>query len=756
MTPLAERIVLAVDRVRWPLAALIAVLVVVCGALATRVGVDNAVDVWFVEGDPALTAYQDFQARYGNDEVVALAVHSDGDVLDVAGWERIHAVSASALAVEGIAEVTSVTHLSHVRTDDTWVPMPGEAPPFVIGPLMDRLPTNADQATLLRERVLADPLVRGRLVNDDGTTALVIARMAATDDIDAVRDGVLRDLALAVNGSGEAIPMAGVGVVFSALNVSSTRDAGLIGGLSYLLIAVLLGVLFRRVGPVLLTLAVVVCSVIVCFGLYGWMGRDLNMVTMALPTLILIIGVADCVHMLHRVSEQEGTDPVQRVRDGIAQVFWPCLFATLTTAAGFMALGTARMQVVRDLGWFAAVGVLAAFAITLVFVLIAARLPFFVPQARASVGRAALIGRIGDFAMSRARTVLGAGALTVLIGAYGVSLLEVDTYSIDYFYASHPVRIDSAAIEREVGPYTPLEFTVRGDDLRTPDALASIARWQDAMEQDERVGWTRSVADVIRRLNQVLTDNEAASYAVPTDPGRLEESLFLYESDPDGDIDDLIDPDWTEARVTVGIPMLSAQGFGSTIDRLTALPEAPDGLTVTATGYLPLYVTMMDYVVRSQVTSFVTAFLVIFALLTLLFRSFRMALLAVPANVLPLFLTLGLMGATGIRLDVATVTIAALVLGLVVDDTTHFLFRFRRRLRSGLTHEEAVRETLQSTGVAMTTTSVVLIIGFSVLGLATVKSVAYFGLLSAAAMGSALVADLVLMPAILVTLRPRL
>jgi predicted RND superfamily exporter protein len=757
MNALALTWVSAVDRLRWPLVALIGVLVVICAGLATRVGVDNAVDVWFVQGDPALTAYHEFQDRYGNDEVVALAVHSPDGVLGVDGWNRIHSLSAAAQSVDGIAEVVSVSHLSHVRTDDLWEPVAGEAPPFVIGPLMDALPTTAVQAERLAARVMEDPLVRGRLVSSDGKTALVVARMQATDDIDAVRDQVLDRLNSAVtSANGGRVPSAGVGVVFSALNVASTQDAGLIGGLSYVLIAVLLALMFRRAGPVLLTLAVVMCSVIITFGAYGAMGRDLNMVTMALPTLILIIGVADCVHMLHRVAESTETDGAEKVRAGVASVLWPCLFATLTTAAGFSALGTAKMQVVRDLGWFAALGVVCAFVITLVFVLAFGRLSFMQPRPRAGLGMSGVLNWVANLAITRAPQVLGVAALTVLIGAWGVSKLQVDTYSIDYFYASHPVRLDSASIEHNVGPYTPLEFTVRGEDLRTPQAMGAIADWQDAMAAQPDIGWTRSAADVIRRLNQVLTDGAPESFVVPDDAGRLEESLFLYESDPDGDLHDLVDDDWTEARVTVGIPMLSAQGFDEVIDRLVGLPEAPAGLEVTPAGYLPLYVTMMDYVVRSQVTSFVAAFVVIFALLALLFRSLRMALLALPANLLPLFMTLGLMGASGIRLDVATVTIAALVLGLVVDDTTHFLFRFRTRLREGVTHEQAVRDTLSSTGVAMTTTSLVLIVGFSVLGLATVKSVAYFGVLSAAAMCSALVADLVVMPALLVTLKPKL
>jgi predicted RND superfamily exporter protein len=660
----ADRIVAVFDRLRWPLLALCVPVLGVSAWQATNVGVDNAVDVWFVEGDPVLDAYDAFQARYGNDEVVALAVHDADGVLDVDGFRRIDAVTRAAASIDGIAEVVSVTDVDHLRTDDTWVPVEGEAPPLVVGPAVEDLPQTPDEAATLRARLLADPMIAGRLVDEGGTTALVVARMQAQDDLDAVRDGELAELYAAVDGlGGPRVERAGMGVVFSALNVASTRDAGLMGGLSYALIAALMVFLFRRVGPVALAFGVVAGAVVVTFGLFGAFDRDLNMVTLALPTLLLITGVADCVHMLHRIAIQPPGDAGQRARTGVAEVFWPCVFTSLTTAGGFVSLGTARMQVVRDLGWFAAAGVIAAWVLTMVAVLIAGRSSWFEPRERSMDWLRRAADRAADLAIGSPGLVLSVSALVTLLGAFGVSKLESDTWSIQYFYGSHPVRQDSDAIEAGFGPYTPLELVVKGPGLRNAADLQAIAAWQDAMEQDPTVGTTYSAADVVRRLNQVLTDGADASYVVPDDDLQIDQALFLYENDPEADLDSLVDPDWTELRVTVTVPMLSAKGFGETIDRLTALARLPEGRTIVPTGYIPLYVQMMDYIVASQISSFALAFVVIFGLLAILFRSFRLALLAVPPNILPIFLTLGVMGAAGIRLDVATVTIAALIMG---------------------------------------------------------------------------------------------
>jgi predicted RND superfamily exporter protein len=751
---LAERLVRAWWRVRWPLVALLLCALAGAAWQVRGVGVDNAVTVWFVDGDPALRAYADFQDTFGNDEVVVLALHDPDGILDADGLARVRAVTDAAAATEGIVEVRSITNVAHARLDDAPVG-PDEAAAIVVAPVVGE----TDDAGI-RERVLADPLLAGRLVSRDGSTAVVLARMDDIAGVDARRDVILDDLSARVRAAaGEEVPMAGIGVVYSALNRASSRDVAVIGAASYGLIFVLLAILLGRPWPVALTLAVIGAAALLTMGLYGAAGRDLNMVTMALPTLIFVMCIEDAVHVLQEVAHRQETDRVERIVAAVSAVFWPCLFTTLTTAAGFVALGAARMQVVRDLGWFATFGILAAFVVTLIVLVPALAWPRTEPRAFAAAALERWMVGVGRFASRRRFEVLALSAAVFLLGAWGTSRIVADTYSIDYFYDSHPVRTDSAFIEEHFGPYVPLELVVRSPSgLRTSEALGAVAAWQDRMETDGEVGWTSSVADVTRRLNQLLSAD--GTFAVPADDAALEQALFVYESDPDAEIDRLVADGWREVRVTVGLKMMSASRIGAAIDRLTG-PEArgagwPEGVEVVPSGYLPLYVTMMDYVVRSQVDSFATAFVLVFGLLALLFRSARMTLLAVPGNLFPLFVTLGLMGLLEIRLDVATVTIAAIVLGLVVDSTIHFLFRFRESLRRTGDHEAAIEETMRTSGVAMTTTSLALVLGFAVLGLAQTKSVAFFGLLTAAAMGSAWFGDALLLPALLVTLRPKL
>jgi len=757
---LAERWVRTIQT--WPkvVVGLLAAVTMVAGFFAAQVGVDNAVDVWFVDNDPSLIRYRDFQSTFGNDEVVVVGVSAGEDgISSVEGLKRLRAVDQDVGRVAGIAEVRSAASVSAIR---------GDVMGLEIGPVV---PENGDitteEAEGFAQAIQVDPGL-ANLVSVDGSMGLVLAEMETMDDIDAERDGILANLYEAVGAPD--LSFAGIGVIYAALNQASTVGAAVVISASYLLITILLWRLLGRIGPVLLTLGVVGLGATWLMGIYGGSGRDINMVTMVMPTLVLVIGVSDCVHMLSHAAEQNPELPVrERIRRGVSFVFWPCLFNTLTTGMGFLALSTAAMPVIRDLGIFSAAGLLAAFVLAVVGCSSMVTRASMIPKTTSSGRIQQWVEMAARLAVERHRAVLVVGGFVGLIGALGVTRIVVDTYSIDFLYPSHPIRQDSDVIESQFGPTTPLEFVVRSDDgVDNLAVMTAIADWQTKLKDtlgcasdwvpgdDGCVGWSRSVADPVWRLNQVMTDRASEGLPPPSSEAAFEQLLFLVESDSDGDLDRFFDPDRLATRVTVGIPMTSARGFADMMQRTSALAQFPDGVTLEPNGYLPLYVRMMDYIVQSQLSSFGLAFVVIFCLIGVLFRSVRMAALAIPANLLPVLMTLGLMGILGIRLDVATVTIAAIVLGLVVDDTVQFLYRYRHELRRAEGDVvSAVGKTVRGVGRPMAITTVVLGLGFSVLGLAGVKSVAFFGLLLAFALTSALFADLLVIPALLVALAQR-
>lgn len=634
---------------------------------------------------------------------------------------------------------------------------------------MPDVPRNPAGLEALRDRVMGDPLLAGRLVARDGKTALIIAQMDDAADMDVRRDSVLTEVEATIEkelkDSGIQVQIAGLGVVYNALNRISTRDSTLFMSLCYVLVIVVLALLFRRLGPVVVALGVVMVTMLVVMGLYGAAGLDVNMITMVLPTIVVIVGVADSIHVLFHVAEERrgGFDPA-RTRRALAFIMLPCLFTSLTTAVGFASLVTARTEVIRQLGLFAAGGVLVAFLVTFAAAAAALTSERFAPRPR-TAGEGLLartLAAICRTSVAHRGLVLGLAGVLVLLGGYGVSKVRVDTFSIGFLKRDHPVRMDSDRIEQTFGYYVPMEFTVEAagpDGVRDPELLERVDRWQRAMEADPRISWTSGLPDVVKRLNQVLRDGRTEDFKVPDSGAALEQALLLYESDPDNDMIHLTDAAGRRVRVTAGVQMTTAQGFLALLGDMTAAGDTILGShgTIQPTGYLPLYCQIIDYIVQSLISSFSLAFAVIFALMVLVFRSLRLGALSVLPNTFPIFLTLGMMGIAGIHLDLATVTIAAVVIGIVVDDTIHFLYRYRVELAAAEgDHERAAERTCATAGAAMTATTLILAAGFLVLTLASVKSVIYFGLLTSTAMIAGLLGDLVILPALLTAIRPRL
>ena len=687
----AERIVGWIyDRRRW-CAALCAIVTALAAWQATRVGVDNSLEVWFVDDDPALVAYRTFQRTFGSDEVVVVAFSDAGGMLRPPGVELLRRAADRVRGVDGVDGAFSVADVLGAAGSDS----AGAA------------------ENVLRERVLDDAVVRNRLASRDGTVALLVIRMQPLADIDGRRDAVLARIDDALAQLAVPTRKAGIGVVYAALNRLAIVDAAVLFVAAWALIALVLWRLYRSIVPVGVALAVVATASLWTLGLYGACGRSLNMVTSVMPTLVLVIGVAECVHVqLHVGAVPPGADRRTHVVRSLAFMLRPCLLNALTTVSGLASLAVSPLPVIRDLGVFGAFGIAACFALTLVGCAGALASP------RAEVGRAReggvtrVVAWLAAAGTRRPARTLAAGAALVGALAIGATRLEVDTYTIDFLFADHPVRRDSDFVEARVGPYVPLEFVVRAPRGEADAGLLdAVARWQRDAQALPGVGWGHST--------KACAAAEDAACAL---------------------------------RVTFGVNMQSARSAERLIAAVSGAADLPAGATAEPAGYLPLYVRMVDHVVGSQVRSFALAFATIFLVIGVAFRSARAALFAVPANVLPVLAILGVMGFAGIRLDVATVTIASVVLALVVDDTVHVLHRLHHELGQRWSPAAAVQATLDAAGRAIVVTTIVLIAGFAVFALAEIKSVIWFGLLIALGLVAGVVADLVLMPALVLAL----
>jgi predicted RND superfamily exporter protein len=722
------------DR-RWPVFLLTLLLTAGAVVPALKVGVDTTVQNWFTEGDPALESYHDFQRTYGNDEIVLIGLGRPAGILTADGLAALRRATERVRAVDGVASVRSLATQNRLQTT--------MAGPRLV-PLMGRDSLSERQARALRQRIRADSAY-ARFVSADGTTTALYARMERNAEIDGRRGAIIDSIRRALAPLDVSVHLAGTGVILDALNNAATQDSFVFTLASSLLIFVLLWAYFRRLGPVLLTLGVVGVATTWLMGAYGLAGKDVNMVTVVMPTLVMVVCTADCVHLLvYAGSLPASLSPRERTVRTLSHLVTPCLVTTLTTAAGFASLASSSMAIVRTLGIFCAVGVGAG--LVAAFVGCAVALPYdaVLPDRPSQSRLQRVVDRTVGFGLRRWRPVVTGAALLLVVAAAGLGSIQADTNPIGYLFPDHQVRQDSDFIERTLGPYAPLEFIVRTDSsVADPALLRAVQKWQARAVASGVVGWHYSPVDELRRLHAALPDGAAT---VPTSRNRLEGLIRLGGRELPYLSDLRAHPD--QLRVTFGVPVQSADGIRQALDTITTLARLPDDATLEPTGYLPLYVRMMSLLTGSLVSSFGLALLVILGMIALFFRSGHAVLLSLLPNGLPVLLALGLMGWLAIPLDAATMTIAAVVFGLVVDDTIHLLHRYVT-VREGGSVVAAIRRSASEAGRRMAITTTVLAGGFLVLCFAQIQSIVWLGLLSTVAIMAALVADVLVLPALL-------
>jgi hypothetical protein len=429
-----------------------------------------------------------------------------------------------------------------------------------------------------------------------------------------------------------------------------------------------------------------------------------------------------------------------------------------------VSLASSPLAILQSFGIFAAVGVMCAFVVsviicTLVLTAVEKNEPVAPPETQNDLTDR-MIKALTAFVLKRYRLITFLSVFLIIAGVTGLLRLSIDTYSIDFLLDSNTVKQESKYIENDYGFYLPLEIRLKPDSpngVKDPLFLKKLVELQQRFDTMAEFNKSTALPDIVRQLNKVLTDNREASYIIPDTRNAIAQELLLYELDEDNDLEYFIDSNYSELRLTVKIPMVSGKNMKRLMDTADGMIRETYGSSVEIIygGYIPLYVKLLEYITTSQVESFTIAFVAIFIIMGLLFRSFSVILTGIIPNIVPVLMTLGFMGYAGIKLDIATVTIAVIVIGIAVDDTIHFIFTYRKFLGEGKTVEEAVTGTLKTSGKAIIITSVMLVTGFIVMVFASIKSVIFFGLLISVAMFSAVVCDLVLLPSILLITAPK-
>ena len=561
------------------------------------------------------------------------------------------------------------------------------------------------------------------------------------------------------------IHLAGSPIAAGRLSSEMMDNLLIFMGLSLIAVGVFLFALFRRASAVFLPLVVVSLSIASTFGVMALIGMRLGIPTQILPSFLLAVGVGGSVHLL--VIFFRAYDAGRSREEALAQALHhsglAIVMTALTTAGGLASFLAADVQPVADMGIFAPVGI--GLGLTYCMVLLPALL-HTIPLKRFApreVGRAGWIERVllwtGDQCVRHPKTVLACMSAVLLFAIVGITRLTFSYDPISWFPRDEPIRIATEFVNAELGGSVPLEVLVdTGEEngLHEPSLLKRLDELSDRSTRVESVGRVSvgkvtSIVDVAKEIHQALNENRADHYAIADSRALVAQELLLFENSGSDDLEQLVDPQFQRARLTMNLPYASPSFYQPFIASVEALARETfgDGVEITITGFMSLMTRSLDAISTSLLRSYLIALAIITPLMFLVLGTLRTGVAAMVPNLAPIILTLGLMGWAGIPLDTFTLLIGSIAIGLAVDDTIHFMHVFRKFYGESRDTPSAVRETLRTTGHALLVTSIVLSLSFFIYAFASLANLVMFGLLTGVTIIFAFVADISLSPALL-------
>ena len=748
-----------VIRRRW-LVILFTLLVVGLTASGGRfLEFSNNYRVFFGKDNPDLIAFEDFQATYTkNDNILFVIQAKDAKLFTARHAQAVEQATAAAWKIPYAIRVDSVSNFQHSWADGDDLTVEDL---FRDGGAMDQQERDRRRAV-----ALAEPLLAGNLISRNGTTTginvvLQYPEKSLTEVPTAA--AAAREIAAQLRDEFPELTVAlsGVSMLNNAFAESGQTDAATLIPIMYAVLLAIMIISLRSVTGTLATLFVIGFSTATAMGIAGTMGIKLTPISVTGPTIILTLAIADSIHLLSTMLTlmRQGMTKHEALRETVRINFVAVSVTSLTTIVGFLAMNFSDAPPFHDLGNITAIGIAAAWAYSIVF--LPALVSILPVRVKAEAEHKSWADRslqgLANIVIRWSRPILVAfGAIAIALIAL-IPTIQLDDQWVKYFDHRVPFRGDAEfAIDNLAGLY-PIEYSVQSkgpQGVNDPVYLENLDKFTAWLRSQPEVRHVYSYTDIIKRLNKNMHADDAAYYRIPDNRELAAQYLLLFElSLPYGlDLNDRINIDKSATRVTATLDEISTVELRAFLTRSSEWlkTNTPDYMHARPTSASVMFAHISERNILSMLRGNVIALVLIAAIMAIALRSVAIGAFSVIPNAVPVLMTFGIWAILVGQVGMASATVTATALGIVVDDTVHFLSKYLRgRREKGLSPEDAVRYAFSMVGKAITTTTVILAIGFSVLAASTFKINAEMGLLTALAIVLALAFDFLLLPALL-------
>lgn len=689
-----------------------------------------------IENIPETIQYEKFKKLFGSDEIIRIVIKS-GNVFDPANFRRIEGMAKKAGEIAGVKRTIS---------------LPG------IKKAVDRA-GNWDLEKFGRMIAPIDLFRTNLISSDHNTTAITVVLEGNAD-----KDAVIREINDKIINTSSNLPVYQIGmpIVSQALASFTQEDFSRLPPITFILISIILLCLFRKFSCFLLPLTCVSLALTWTFGLMAWSGIPLSMVTMIVPVFLISVGTAYCLHInseyLHKAGKT-GT-PARVAFLTFSKIALPTALAALTTAIGLGSLLVSRITAITEFAIFACFGIFSI--IFILFTFFPATLAL-IPLPRERTADTWKIGsfwgrilekitRINLEHKKAALLIIGAIAVFCIIGIFRI---RVETNPVGYFKANTPVNRNFHDIYKNLSGSFPINMVMaskRESYFENPDHINDIIRLKQFLETLPRIDKTVSFADYMKLVNYAMNGFEPRYYTIPEEAFEIRMLINNYTIMLGEDIlKGFMSSDFSKANILLMTHISSSRDFLETRRKILSYVKNnfSRDLDWEVTGFGIVLSASSHHLTAGQIKSLSLTLIIVFGIMFILFLSLRGGLVAIVPNLFPIIINFGLMGWFGVELSVVTSLIASIAIGLTVDDTIHYLFRYNIEYKKNLDKKWALKETIRQVGRPIIYTTLTISVGLSILAFSSFKPTAMFGVMMVITMISALAADLILLPSLM-------
>jgi predicted RND superfamily exporter protein len=734
-------------------------LIIVAASGAQKLVFKSDYRVFFGSENPQLQAFEAMQKIYSKSDNVAFVIAAkDKEVFTQEHLTAIQKITEEAWQVPYSTRVDSVTNYqySHAEEDD-----------LIVEDLIYE-PNSLDQNQLNQAKAIAinDPLIKKRLISTEGHVAVVSVTLHfpginPIEEVPAVASKVreIRDQIEQVYPSLD-IMLSGVAMMNTSFAESSLDDNATLVPLMFLVVILTIGLMLRTITGTLATVVVIIASIATTMGIAGWTGFYLTGPSASAPTIILTLAVADCIHILTSMfyEMRHGVKKKLAMLDSLRINLKPIFLTSATTAIGFLAMNFSDSPPFRDLGNMVAMGVMLAFVFSVtIFPAILMLLPLRVKQK--VEGDKDVMLSLSTFVINNRRILLPAMSVILIAISIFVPKNELNDDFVKYFDKTVEFRQATDFMQDNLSGMSTIELSIDSgvsSGINSPEFLQVVENFSNWMRQQPETDHVNTITDIIKRLNKNMHGDNEAWYKLPDNQELAAQYLLLYEmSLPYGlDLNNQLNVDKSSTRVVVTLKNQTSNEQLMTEKRITAwfVEHAPQYKATLASPTL-----MFAHIGQRNVISMITgtgiALILISLVLGFALRSVRFGLISLLPNILPATVAFGVWGLLVGQIGLSLSIVASMTLGIVVDDTVHFLSKYlHARRNKGADTRAAVQYAFSSVGRALWITTFVLVCGFMVLAQSTFKVNAEMGLMTAITILIALIVDFLFLPPLLMML----